>query len=741
MKGQSPYTKDLRLIGGGHSHVAVIKQLGMKPIPGIRTTLVSHDTYTPYSGMLPGLIAGHYSFEDSHIDLRKLCQWAGIQFIRSEVLHLDPIAKKIVCHHYPSLRYDLLSINIGSQPALDAIKGANNHGHAVKPVKQFLQHWRQWLTQVDASANAQHIVVIGGGAAGVEIILAMHHRLRKETSINARFTLICADENILISHNQRVQRFFQQHMRSLDITIINDKHVISTRNNQLLLDDNNSLGYDFAAWAVNAGAQSWPRESGLQCDKKGFIQVDQYLRSISHPDIFAVGDSAAFTPTPLPKAGVYAVRQGPILTRNIYSTLKQHSLKPLKPFKPQQRFLSLLSTGGRHAVASKGFFFASGKWVWYWKNHIDRTFMARFNPAPMTVANSTKRSNSTNNAEDTSMRCGGCGAKVSSSILKNVLAELNIQPNKNIVSTPGGIGDDAVIINPPPGMQWLQSVDFFRSFIDDPYLLGQIAAHHSLGDIYAMGGTPHSALVTAIIPYSHPSIMQETLLHIMQGILNTLHDENTALIGGHSGEGPEMAIGLTVNGTLAPDSALTKSGLKPGDNLILTKPIGSGVLLAANMTARCQGDWLDQALTYMLQSNRAAATILRTAAAHGCTDITGFGLLGHLQEMLIASNCSAALTLDAVPLMYGAESCSLQGVQSTLFSANKQSSPCNNYTGQHPCYALLFDPQTAGGLLAGIPSERTDECLQALKNAGYSAAQIGTVKQHNPDACITLIDS
>jgi len=729
MKGQPPYKKDLRLIGGGHSHVAVIKQLGMRPISGIRTTLISHDTHTPYSGMLPGLIAGHYSFEDCHIDLRKLCQWAGIQFIRSEVMHLNPIVKKIVCHHYPSLRYDLLSINTGSQPALNTIKGAINHGHAVKPVKQFLKNWCQWLATIATSKAVQHIVVVGGGAAGVEIVLAMHYRLHEETSINARFTLICADKSILSSHNQRVQAFFQRHMCSLDITIINDKHVISISENQLLLDNNETLDYDFTAWAINAGAQSWPLESGLQCDSKGFIQVDQYLRSISHPDIFAVGDSAAFTPTPLPKAGVYAVRQGPILAKNIYATFKQHALKP---FKPQQRFLSLLTIGGRYAVASKGFFFASGKWVWYWKNHIDRAFMARFSPTPMAVTNSA------NNANNIAMRCGGCGAKVSNNILKNVLAELNIQPNKDIVNT---LGDDAAIINPPPGMQWLQSVDFFRSFIDDPYLLGQIAANHSLGDIYAMGGTPHSALATAIIPYSLPSMMQETLLHIMQGVLNILNDENTVLIGGHSGEGPEIAIGLTVNGTLAPGSALTKSGLKPGDHLILTKPIGSGVLLAANMAARCQGTWLDQAIAYMLQSNRAAAKILRAAAAHSCTDITGFGLLGHLQEMLVASHCSASIALDGIPLMNGAKSCSLQGVQSTLFAANEASSQCQNYTGQHPCYALLFDPQTAGGLLAGVPSHHTDECLQALKNAGYTAAQIGIVNHHNPDALITLIDA
>ncbi|MDH5481151.1 MAG: selenide, water dikinase SelD, partial [Nitrosomonas sp.] len=606
-------------------------------------------------GMLPGLIAGHYSFEDCHIDLRKLCQWASIQFIRSEVTHLDPIGKKIVCHHYPSLRYDLLSINTGSQPALSTIKGATNHGHAVKPVKQFLYNWGRWIEKNSTSQRSQHIVVIGGGAAGVEVILAMHYRLREKTLINAHFTLICADQQILNSHNKRVQDFFKHHLHALNISIINGRHVISTRENQLLLDDNTTVDYDFAAWAINAGAQSWPLESGIKCDNKGFIEVDQYLRSISHPDIFAVGDSAAFTPSPLPKAGVYAVRQGPVLTKNIYSALTQRSLKP---FKPQKHFLSLLTTGGRHAVASRGTLFASGKWVWHWKNHIDRTFMARFNPAPMKITNQT------NDNKDPSMRCGGCGAKISNDILQNVLTELNITPSKDIISNQS---DDAAIIKPPSDMHWLQSVDFFRSFIDDPYLLGQIAANHSLGDIYAMGGTPHSALVTAIIPYGHQSIMQETLLHIMQGILKKLDEENTALIGGHSGEGSEISVGLTVNGTIAPGSALTNSGLKPGDNLILTKPIGSGVLLAANMVARCQGDWLDQALASMLQSNRTAATILRACEARSCTDITGFGLLGHLHEMLSASHCSASITLDAIPLMNGAEFCSLQGIQSTLF--------------------------------------------------------------------------
>ncbi len=380
MIGLKPHTKNLHLIGGGHSHITVIKKWGMSPTPGIRVTLISNNTLTPYSGMLPGLIAGHYSFEDCHIDLRKLCQWASVRFICSEVQHIDPLAKRIYCQQCPSLQYDLLSINVGSQPALKDIKNATVYGHPIKPVKQFLKNWHQWLKSAQTSCRPKRIIVIGGGAAGVEILLAMHYKLRTTTSIHAEFTLICADQHILSSHNECVQVFFKHHLQTLGIRIICGKHIVSITEHQLALNDNTTLNYNFSAWAIHAGAQPWFAESGLKCDDQGFIQVDQYLRSISHLDIFAAGDSAAFMPTPLPKAGVYAVRQGPILAKNFVAQLEN---RPLLPFKPQKHFLSLLTTGERYAVASWGPFFASGKWVWAWKNHIDRTFMARFKPEPM----------------------------------------------------------------------------------------------------------------------------------------------------------------------------------------------------------------------------------------------------------------------------------------------------------------------------------------------------------------------
>lgn len=375
------FKKDLCLIGGGHSHLIAIRELGMHPLPDVKVTLISNDRLMLYSGMLPGLIAGHYSFEDCHIDLQKLCQWARIQFVCSEVRYVNPLTKKICCPQHPSLFYDLLSINIGSQPALAHIKGALEHGYPIKPIKQFMQNWWQWVKTAQASNCSKRIVIIGGGAAGIEILLAMHYKLCNVTSIHAKFTLVCADQTILSSYNPHVQAFFKQHLRTIGIAIISEKYVVSINQHQIILNDNTILDYDFSAWAVHAGAQTWPAESGLKCDQQGFIQVDQNLCSISHGDVFAVGDSATFMPNPLPKAGVYAVRQGPVLAKNIVAKFENG---PLLAFKPQKHFLSLLTTGDRHAVASWGPFFAHGKWVWSWKNHIDRAFIAHFNLKPMT---------------------------------------------------------------------------------------------------------------------------------------------------------------------------------------------------------------------------------------------------------------------------------------------------------------------------------------------------------------------
>jgi selenide,water dikinase len=719
----------------------------MRPIPGLRVTVISKDIHTPYSGMLPGLVAGHYRLDEAHIDLRTLCQWAGIRLFHSEVSGLDTTAQMIHCSNRPAVRYDVLSINCGSQPALHSIAGADKVGIAVKPIEPFLDHWQhvqQHLLRCQESSAARHrIAVVGGGAASVEIALACQYRLSQLLAEHnsPEINLYCSDSVLLASHNCQVQQTMSRYLQQRGITLHLNHRVVSANqtadSQQLLFESGGSSDCDEIFWALHAGSADWPRQSQLRCDQGGFISVNQYLQSCSHDNVFAAGDIAHFQPQPLAKSGVYAVRAGQQLSDNLRRFITG---KPLKPFRPQRRFLSLLMTGDKQAVASRGGLCVGGRWVWRWKDFIDRRFMASFqrqasdNPA-------TTSAQPDQSATAPAMRCGGCGAKVASTVLSRVMQQLEVYQQDDVaigLNAP----DDAAVINPPTGKQWLQSVDYFRAFIDDPYLLGYIATNHCLSDLYAMGATPHSALAIATVPYANEALLEDSLLQLMHGAVDSLNLQQTALIGGHSSEGAELGFGLSVNGTIDPQRLLTKTGLAVNDCLILSKPLGSGILLAANMQAQAQGRWVDAAIQQMMISNRQAADIFHHYQASACTDITGFGLLGHLLEMLKASELNATLTLQQLPVLAGAAECAAKGWLSSLQADNQRAETAlanADSFRQHPHYPLLFDPQTAGGLLAAVPAHHRDACLHALQQADCAqAAVIGTITDSEHGATLTL---
>jgi len=335
------------------------------------------------------------------------------------------------------------------------------------------------------------------------------------------------------------------------------------------------------------------------------------------------------------------------------------------------------------------------------------------------------------------MRCGGCGAKVGSTVLSRVINRLPVQRRDDVL-----IGldspDDAAAFEVPPGKVMVQSVDYFRAFIDDPYTFGRIAANHALGDIFAMGAEAQSALAIATVPYGREQIVEQTLSEVMSGALDTLAPTGAVLAGGHSSEGAELAFGLTVNGLIAKDALLRKGGMQPGDTLILTKPIGTGTLFAADMRGKAKGRWVDGAIQSMLVSNQAAAACLHRRHATACTDVTGFGLLGHLVEMTRASDADVQLELEAVPLIDGAEQTVAAGILSSLQPQNvrlRRAVRNPDSLSTHARYPLLFDPQTAGGLLASVPADTASACLDELHELGYShAAIIGRVERRTTEA-------
>ncbi len=736
---QTPYLKDLVLLGGGHSHVAVLKHFGMKPLPGLRITLVTRDVHTPYSGMLPGFVAGHYSFDECHIDLAPLARFANARLIHAEARGLDTEQQLIRLPRRPPLRYDVLSINTGSRPAMLAVPGAEEHALPAKPIDLFLQRWQDIISRARSQATFR-VVVVGGGAGGIELALATQYRLHNERRAaggdpsGVVHTIVTASDVILPNHNATVRGMFRKVLDQRSIRCLCATPVTRVDANSVTLADGTRLAADVVLWVTEASPPHWLRTSGLALDERGFIQVDASLRSPSHTQVFAAGDVATVMGHPRPKAGVFAVRQGRPLAFNLGRALTG---KPLRVFRPQRRFLSLISTGDRYAIASRGRWALAGRALWRWKDHIDRAFMARYSnlpemtpPAPDIAAGLTDASTLAHLRAEP-MRCGGCASKLGSGVLERVLQRLDIPPSPHAVLEPGR-SDDAAVLALPTERLLVQSVDYFRSLIDDPYLFGRIAANHALGDLHAMGAEPHSALAIATLPQASEVLLEDQLYQLMAGALRTMNEQGAALIGGHSGEGTEMAFGLSVNGLAWRGRLLTKHGLQPGDALLLTKPLGTGTLFAAAMRGRARGRWLDAAVNQMLVSQRAATDCLQRFGATACTDVTGFGLLGHLLEMLQASRAGAALYLAAVPALDGALETLAQGVVSSLAPDNlraRRAVQADQSVRDDPRFLLLFDPQTAGGLLAAVPAEEAPACLQALQRSGYPlAAQVGYVE-------------
>jgi selenide,water dikinase len=295
--------------------------------------------------------------------------------------------------------------------------------------------------------------------------------------------------------------------------------------------------------------------------------------------------------------------------------------------------------------------------------------------------------------------------------------------------------DDAALLSFPGAPPLLQTVDFFRAMVDDPHLFGRIAATHALGDIYAMGGVPETALAIATVPSARPPIVEHDLFHMMKGGSEALAAAGAVLVGGHSAEGAELGLGFAVTGRTRLGRLLRKGGLRSGDRLLLTKPLGTGVILAAEMRRLAPARVVSAAIEAMLQPAAAASACLAAHGATACTDVTGFGLLGHLLEMLVASSADARLDPDRIPALDGALSLLRQGLTSSLHAGNSAAlgSLAGEAANDPALAALLIDPQTAGGLLAGVPAERAADCLAELHRLGYRAAEIGVVAPASGD--------
>ena len=736
---RAPVVRDVVLVGGGHSHALLVRRWAMQPLPGVRLTLVSDGVLTPYSGMLPGLIAGHYSVDEVHIDLMRLCQLADVRFINARMTSLDPVAQSISIVGRPDLQYDCLSLDTGSTPDL-SVAGAREHSTPVKPVHTFHARWLAIRDRVSRSTQYEplELGVVGSGAGGFEVTMAIHHALR---DAKARVHWFLRGDQPLSGRPPSVGRRALTVAKQAGVVVHTGFDVARVDAGPCLhAADGREVVLDDLLWCTGAVGPDWVRASGLLSDVRGFVLTDANLRSVSHPSVFATGDIGTQRDTPSPKAGVYAVRQAPVLFDNLRRTMLGQTLRA---YRPQSDFLSLMATGPQHAIASRGPFVLAGKAIWRWKDRIDRTFMNRIHDVPAMGLNPTAailpnalRDLSDGDTVDTvsGQRCRGCGAKVASDVLEQSLARhASAQKQADVIVGVAEAGDVSVF---DPGESLVvQSVDQISALVDDPWLFSRIAVRHAVADVLTAGVKPHSAQLTLTLPPASKMVQQRELDLILQSLVTCLNEEGINLLGGHTAEGPELHIGLTIN-SLADRRVWGDDGvgqpllLCEGDRLVLTRALGTGMLFAGAMRGMAAGEDIAAALDLMQSSQSQAATLLHTHGARIMTDVTGFGFAGHLERLLATSKLRARIQLSALPWLEGAYSLAESGVQSSLYPANAAAlkrmdlpeSLSNAYR------RLLCDPQTAGGFLAVIPADSCADTVTALKLISPQASVIGTLE-------------
>ena len=369
--------KNLVLIGGGHAQVYVLDSFARRPVPGVSLTLIARDVLTPYSGMLPGFIAGHYAAEQCYIDLAPLAELAGARLVHDEACGLDRAARQVLTRNGPPVPYDYVSIDIGSTPNLKQVAGADRFATPVKPVSTLRARWAELLARVAREPGPLRFVTVGGGAAGVEVTLAMRHRLRtlareRGRDPGALSFMVITKGQLLEDHNASVRRRFRRILKERGVAFVEHDGVCSVEEGRIVCESGRRFPYDELVWVTQAGGAPWLADTGLALDRAGFVVVDATLRSVTDPRIFAAGDVASNRDHPRPKAGVFAVRQGPPLAVNLHRVLRGE--EPL-PFTPQQQFLSLISTGDKYAIASRGRWAAEGRPMWWLKDQIDRRWM------------------------------------------------------------------------------------------------------------------------------------------------------------------------------------------------------------------------------------------------------------------------------------------------------------------------------------------------------------------------------
>lgn len=709
MKQERACRRHIVLLGVGHTNAHIVRMWAMHPLPDTDLTCVSDSNVATYSGFLPAVLAGQLPPEAMEIDLVRLCAAAGARLITEPVTGLDRHSQLLLFKERPAVRYDVLSVGIGSVPQMPSVGADSPSLVTIKPMRSFIERLSAAAARCESLETPLQVVVAGGGAAGVEITQCLPARLKSMTRSDFQITLLNAADELLPGSLSGSTRRVQHLISHRGWTVLQNSSASEIHESSVTLKTGSAIPADIVIWATSATAPKLLSKFDLPKDDHGFLLTSDTLQSVSRDPVFAVGDTGTMEHGAVPKAGVYAVRQGPILWDNIQRLLDG---RELVPFQPQSSFLKLLNMGDGTAVGEwKGFSF-HGRWAMRLKQWIDQKFMDRYQllPEQMTMPDD--------------MPCRGCGCKLGGDTLEAALGHNRDRTN-----------DDASIISAGPDRstrhELLVTTDFFSAPFPDAWLTGRIAAVHAASDIYAMGGFPFAAEAIVVLPDGDRDTQMRVLSDFQAGAAREFERMGATITGGHTITGPRWEVGFTVFGRTASSQLIRKQGLETGDILFLTKPLGSGVLMAALMRGQCHHADYESMIHEMLRSNHEAAQIAVDCGVVAGTDITGFGLLGHLQEML-TENVRVTLDAASIPYLPGAQAAAEQGIASSLLPANTcyLSGVAGN---QDKSLDLLLDPQTCGGLLLAVPPQRVAEFRRRFADEHLpDPAHIGVVHEADP---------
>jgi selenide, water dikinase len=695
MQRRHPITTDLVLLGAGYAHVDVLRRFAIRPERGVRLTLIAREPETLHCGMLAGLIRGRYRFDEAHIDLALLSAAAGARLIVAEATSIDLAARAVTLSGRPDVAFDLLSVNVGDESASPDAAGV-----ALRPIGRFLD---RLAVLESAMQRGARMALVGGGAVDIGLALALAHRFRGRVQL----VLVCDTPEPLADAPPHARRAVRAALVDAGIEIVSGVEAGPLIHGRLPLSDGSFLEADAVLWAAGVVGPAWLAASGLTCDAAGRLRVNATLRSVSHDFVFAAGDCARLEARATPKARLSAHCAGAPLAANLRRAA--HGKSP-RLWRPPREALAIIDLCDGRAVAWRNGLAVSGRAIWQGKDCIDRRWVRLRSIGPARQP-----------GEDPM----GWEAKLSAEVLAEPSADVPHPGSSNLVS---GLDarDIAAVLKPPAGEVVVQSVEWLRAFLDDPYMFGQIAAAHALSALHAMGARPWTALAIVSVPGNAAAAkVRAEMGDMLRGAREVLTADGCTLIGGHSAAAVEPSVGFAVSGLADPRRLLRKSGLRVGDALVLTKPLGTGIVLAGYKQGEVHVRWLLAAIDSMRMTNAAASRVLRAHGTTACTDVAGLGLAGHLGEMLRASGVAAVLWPASVLALPGALELAGVGIASPTASQNAFALPSG---GVDPGSALFIDPQTSGGLLAGVPYRQAEACLRALRDAGLSASVVGAVE-------------